>query len=73
MGTDRNDTDEEVIAAFGVRGVSPDQCWICANRPIYRPADGDNRPLMLGDRNLEDACVSYLRRNGRPEAVLKGE
>ncbi len=73
MESHRDYTDEEVIAAFGSPGVSPEQCWICASAPIYRRLDGDNRPLMLGDRGLEDACVAYLRRIGRPEAQLKGE
>jgi hypothetical protein len=73
MGTLRIWTDEEILAAFGSRGVTPEQCWICANAPIYRRPDGDNRPLMLDDRGLEDACVAYLRRIRRPETELKGE
>jgi len=69
-------SDEEVIAAFTVRGFSPEECWICCNMPIYPLPDGSGgRPLFLRQdlSGLEDACVKYLRRIGMPDVELKGE
>ena len=73
MKFQRTFTDEQIVAAFRSRGAAPEQCWVCANLPIYRSADGSGRPLFLGDSELEDACVQYLLRIGRPDVQLKGE
>jgi hypothetical protein len=74
-GPQEDISDEEVIAAFIAKGFSPEECWICCNTPIYPLPDGSGgRPIFSGARtDLEDACLQYLRRIGRPDVQLKGE